>query len=45
VMVAPIDHDDFGIAVSERFCCRNSGEAPANNHDARLIVTKLHNCR
>ena len=27
-MVAPIDHDDIGIAMPQRFCRRNSGEAP-----------------
>ena len=40
-MVAPINHDDFGVATAQRFCCRNSGEAAADNHDARLIVTRL----
>ena len=38
VMVAPIDHDDFGIAVSQRFCCGNSGEATADDHDPRLLA-------
>ena len=41
-MVATIDDDDFGIAMSQSFCRRNTSEASADYHNARLIVTHLH---
>jgi hypothetical protein len=44
VVVATIDHDDFGVAMSRRFCCRNSGEAPADYDDLRPLGAARH-CR
>ena len=41
VMVSTIDHEDFGIAMSQRFCRGNTAEAAADNHDARLIVAPV----
>jgi len=35
-MVAPIDHDDLGIAVSQGFCRTNPSEAASNDDDALL---------
>ena len=36
VMIATIDHDDFGIATSQRFRRGNAGEAASNDDDALL---------
>ena len=44
VMIAPINHDDFGIAMAQRFCCRNSREAPADDNDLRPLGAAPH-CR
>jgi hypothetical protein len=40
-MVPTIDHDDFGIAMSQRFCGGNTAKATADNHNAGLIVAHL----
>ena len=39
VMVATIDHDDFGIAMSQRFCRGNTGE-PAADITMRGLLTQ-----